>query len=67
MSKRDTMLSLVEFVELWCKLPPEKQNALEEFLNAGKDSTVEQAIDNITNETVREEFKQVLRAEGQIA
>ena len=65
--KKDTFMCFEEFLELWMKLPEEKKTALEEFVNAGKDMSVEQAIDQITNEEVRVEFRQVLKAEGHIA
>lgn len=66
-NKKDTLISFEEFVELWSNLAPEQQTALEEFIYAGQECSVEQAIDHITNEKIREDFKQVLRAEGQIA
>ena len=68
MSKNnDTIMSFEEFLELWMNIPEEKRTALEEFINAGQDLSVEQAIDRITNEEVRVEFRQVLQAEGHIA
>jgi len=66
--KEETMMSLVEFVELFLNLPEEKQKALEEFLQASEnDNGVMGALDNISNEQVRNEFKSTLIANGLIA
>ena len=62
------MLSLTEFVDAFCSLTPEKQTALEEFLTASREGlTLEQTIERVSNEEIRNEYREILRAEGKIA
>jgi len=60
------MMSLVEFVDAFCSLTPEKQTALEEFLQASENG-VASALESISNEEIRNEFTATLRAKGMIA
>ena len=55
------MMELFEFVELFCSLPPEKKEALEQFLEASEAGcTTSEAIERVQDKDIREEMLSVM-------
>lgn len=63
------MLSMTEFVEAFCSMTEEQRTALEEFTKglADPNTTIEQALDRVSNERLREDYRKTLIANGNIA
>ena len=63
------MMTMTEFIEAFCSLTPEAQEALTEFTQGLSDpnATVEQALDRVSNERLREDYRKTLIANGNIA
>lgn len=63
------MMNITEVIEAFLSLTPDKQQALEEFTQGLSDpnATLEQALDRVSNERLREEYRKELQAQGKIA
>lgn len=63
------MMEMMEVIEAFLSLTPEAQDALLEFTQGLSDenATVEQALDRVSNERLREDYRKTLIANGNIA
>lgn len=55
-----SLLQRDEFIRAYCELSETNQEALGEFIDALTSGSVESALENITNKSIRDKFRQIL-------